>query len=135
MNDPNHGLSKFFGGAGTVTLVTVGAGTLARGGAAVGEAGGAGSTAVVVATEAEAVTAFGGPAAFGRLIGMGTGPQAALDRAAVITVQELQAANVTLPVARYWLGFYQNAVANGLGGASAPARVQLFERIIVLLGG
>lgn len=135
VNDPLHGASKFLGGAGTVTLVTVGVGTLARGGAAVGEAGATGGGAVAVATEAEAVTAFGGPAAFGRLIGMGSGPQAALDRAAVITLQELQAANVTLPVARYWLGFYQNAVANGLGGASAPARVELFQRIVVLLGG
>jgi len=95
--------------AGTITLVTLGAGTLASG-----------ARAATVATEAEAVTAFGGPAAFGRLIGMGTGPQAAMDRAAVITLEEIQAAEVTLPVARYWLDFYQNAVANGTGGASAP---------------
>lgn len=130
-NDPLHGTSKFLGGTGVVMLATIGVGSLAGGGAS--QAGATG--AVAIATEAEAVTAFGGPAAFGRLIGIGSGLQAALERAAVITVEELQAANVTLPVARYWLGFYQNAVGNGLGGASAPARVELFQRIIVLLGG
>jgi hypothetical protein len=38
-----------------------------------------------------------------------------------------------LPVAQYWLTFYRNAVARGAGGATAPARIQLFQRIIELL--
>ena len=76
---------------------------------------GAAGGAAAVATEAEAVTAFGGLAAFGRLIRMGNGAAQALARASSITLVELQAAGVTLPVARYWLQFYQNAVANRRG--------------------
>lgn len=95
----------------------------------------AAATALTMATEWEAVAAFGGPAAFSRLLGMGTGRQAALDKAASITLAELQAAKVTLPIARYWLAFYRKAVPTGKGGDTASARVQLFERIIALLGG
>ena len=79
----------------------------------------------VIATEAEAVTAFGGLSAFGRLIGMGNGPAAAIERTASITLAEIQAARITLPVARWWLQFYQNAVRLGKGGAAAPERVLL----------
>ncbi len=93
------------------------------------------AAAISVATEAEAVLAYGGPAAFSRLIGMGVGRQVALDRAAAITLAEIQTARVTLPVARYWRNSYQRAVANGKGGDTAPARVLFFERIIALLGG
>ncbi|MEJ7591411.1 MAG: DUF4951 domain-containing protein [Planctomycetaceae bacterium] len=84
----------------------------------------------VLATEAQAVTAYGGTAAFSRLIGMGVGRAKALQRAASITLAEIRAAGVTLPVARYWRDFYQLAVNSGTGASTAPARVELFKRII-----
>ncbi len=55
------------------------------------------------------------------------------------TTQPLKAVGlpggVTLPVARHWRNFYQAAVDAGRGATTAPARVQLFDRIIELLGG
>ena len=93
-----------------------------------------GGTATV-ATTVEAVTAFGGLAAFSRLIGMGVGRVAALARAGNITLAEIQAAGITLPIARYWRNFYQAAVDAERGAETAAARVQLFERIIEFLGG
>jgi RHS repeat-associated protein len=77
----------------------------------------------------------GSPAGFGRLIGWGTGAEAAAARTASITAQEIQAAGITRPVAEYWLNFYTNAVATGRGGATAAERVRLMERILELLGG
>ena len=77
----------------------------------------------------------GSNAGFGRLIGWGTGAQGASARAASITLQEIQAAGITRPVAEHWLNFYRNAVANGQGGAAAPERVRLMQQVIELLGG
>ena len=58
-----------------------------------------------IATFAEAVTAFGGPAAFGKAIGWGVGRAGAIARTGKITLAEIQAAGITLPVARYWRNF------------------------------
>ena len=77
----------------------------------------------------------GNPAGFGRLIGWGTGAEHATARTASITLQEIQTAGITRPVAQHWLNFYQNAVANGTGGATAPQRILLMQRVIQLLGG
>ena len=104
-------------------------------GAALAGIGIAAASPIVIATEAEAVTAFGGQSAFGTAIGLGRGAAAAILRAQTITLAELQAAGVTLPIARYWLQLYQNAVNNGTGGATAPERVKLFQRMVELLGG
>ncbi len=87
----------------------------------------------VLATKAQAVTAFGGTGAFSKLVGMGVGRAAALQRAATITFADLQVAGVTLPIARYWRDFYQMAVFNGTGAQTAAARVALFKKIIELL--
>ena len=89
----------------------------------------------VVATKATAVTSFGGTAAFSRLVGIGVGRAAALQRAGTISLVEIQAAGITLPIARYWRDFYQLAVLNGTGTDTAPARVALFQKIIDLLNG
>lgn len=113
------------------TAITAGG---AAGGLAVAGGGGAAATGGT-ATAAEAVTAFGGPAAFGRLIGWGIGARAAAARAASITLAEIQKAGITLAVARYWRDFYQAAVNAGQGGATAVERLRLMERIIELLGG
>jgi hypothetical protein len=96
---------------------------------------GAGVTVGGTATFAQAVTAFGGQAAFGRAIGLGIGRAGAFARTANITLAEIQVAGVTLPVARYWRDFYQATADAGRGATTALARVQLFERIIELLGG
>jgi hypothetical protein len=40
---------------------------------------------------------------------------------------------MTLPVAQHWLNVYVSAEARGAGGATAPARIQLMQRIIELL--
>lgn len=77
----------------------------------------------------------GSNAGFGRLIGWGTGAQGASARTASITLQEIQQAGITRPVAEHWLNFYRNAVANGQGGAAAPERVRLMQRVLELLGG
>ena len=77
----------------------------------------------------------GSNAGFGQLIGWGTGAQGAAARASSITLQELQAAKITCSVAKHWLNFYSNAVANGQGGAAALERVKLMQRILELLGG
>jgi hypothetical protein len=89
----------------------------------------------VIATKATAVTSFGGTAAFSRLVGIGVGRAAALQRAGTISLVEIQAAGITLPIARYWRDFYQLAVLNGTGTDTAPARVALFQKIIDLLNG
>jgi hypothetical protein len=75
----------------------------------------------------------GSNAAFGKLIGMGSGPAAAACRTTTITLPELQAMGMTLPVAQHWLHFYQNAVANGTGGLAASERVLFFQRCSELL--
>lgn len=75
----------------------------------------------------------GGPAGFGRLVGWGHGPAQAAARAETITAAELQGTCITRPVAEYWLRFYQQAVATGRGGATAPERIKLMERILELL--
>lgn len=77
----------------------------------------------------------GSNAGFGRLIGWGSGPEEAAARAASITLQEIEQAGITRAVAEYWLSFYTNAVANGQGGAAAPQRVILMQRVLQLLGG
>lgn len=115
-------------------VVEVGLGVGTLGGAATG-GGGVAVGGSAVATEAEAVTALGGFASVGSSIGMGVGAEAAIIRTATITVTEIQQAGITLRVARWWLQFYQNAVATGRGGAAAEARVQLWARIVQLLGG
>jgi len=118
------------GTVGTVAAV-VGTGfVVVEVGLGVGTLGGA-----AIATEAEAVTALGGFASVGSSIGMGVGAEAAIIRTATITVTEIQEAGITLRIARWWLQFYQNAVATGRGGAAAEARVQLWARIVQLLGG
>ena len=81
------------------------------------------------------MTAFGGTAAVGQAIGMGVGPAAAIARTATITLAEVNTAGITLPVARWWVIFYETAVTNGTGGAAAPARVLLWKRIVEILGG
>lgn len=123
------------GGGGAMLM---GTGVVAGGGTVIwGDTGGAaaGGAGLVIATEAEAVTALGGFAAVGRAIGMGVGADAAIARTATITLAEVQQAGVTLPIARWWLQFDQNAVAAGQGGAAAGARVQFWSRIVQLLGG
>jgi hypothetical protein len=77
----------------------------------------------------------GGNAGFGNLIGWGTGAEQAAARTASITIEEINAAGITRPVAQYWLKFYQSAVAAGRGAATAEARVALMQRILELLGG
>lgn len=134
---------RFPGGAGTLEYYGNLRDTAASGAAAVGIAGGSyfglaallGPTASGTATYAQAVTAFGGEAAFGRAIGLGLGRAGAIARTANITLAEIQVAGVTLPIARYWRDFYQATADAGRGATTALARVQLFERIIELLGG
>ncbi len=71
---------------------------------------------------------------FGQLIGWGTGAQDATSRAASITLKEIQQAGITRSVAEYLLNFYKNAVATGKGGATAPERIRLMQRVLELLG-
>ena len=143
-----NGFDSFLEGSRQTAIVTAGVtGTFAGGMAVAGVSGpvifggggaaaaGGGVAAGGTATFVQAVTAFGGPAAFGRLIGLGVGRAAAVARTGNITLAEIQAAGVTMPVARYWRDFYQAAVEAGRGATTAAARVQLFDRIIELLGG
>jgi RHS repeat-associated protein len=99
---------------------------------------------------------FGGPAAFifgwealapmvpealtaaeeGQIIGWGGGPTALADataRAAQITPQvvaDMRARGLTLRMLAYWRNRYSWAIANGRGGAIAPARLILIETIL-----
>jgi Domain of unknown function (DUF4951) len=98
-------------------------------GTAAGTGGAAAGTGVVV----DIYAGTGSAAGFGQAIGWGVGPQAALARAGTITLCELQKAGITLPVAYYWLQVYQNAVANGQGGETAPPRIILMQRVIEIL--
>jgi RHS repeat-associated protein len=75
----------------------------------------------------------GGSAAFGRLVQWGTGAEQAIDRTASITLPQIEKAGITLPVAQWWLDFYQRAVSNADGGQTAIERVKLMQRIIELL--
>ena len=116
------------------TGVAVGAGTAAGGFWVVGfnpTVWGAGAGGI--ATTAQAVDAFGGPAAFGKVIQWGNGAAGAIGKTANITLAEIQAAGISLPIARWWLRFYQEAVASGKGGQTAIERVKLMERVIELL--
>jgi hypothetical protein len=88
-----------------------------------------------IASEAVASSAFGGPAAFGRLIGWGKGAADAALRTGTISAGELQAAGMTLPILRYWREFYSAALVGGRGAETAVERLKLMQRSIELLGG
>ena len=98
-------------------------------------AGSAGSSSASVAPGAiDPFLGTGSNKGFGQLIGWGVGAQDASARAASITLQEIQQAGVTRPVAEHWLNFYRNAAASNQGAATAPERIRLMERILELIG-
>ena len=72
-------------------------------------------------------------AAFGSLIGWGVGARGAAARVGTITLAELQAAGITLPMALHWQAVYQRAIMNNAGAAAAHERLQLMQRAIELL--
>ena len=91
-----------------------------------------------VPTAIDVYAGAGSPSGFGKLIGWGgsTGNAAAnaAARTTSITLQEIQAAGITVPVAQYWLNFYNTAIANEAGGATAVERAKLMQRVLQLLG-
>jgi hypothetical protein len=77
----------------------------------------------------------GSPSGFGKLIKWGSGAKDATARAESITLEEIQAAGITRPVADYWFNFYQNAMGKNRGALAAEERLKLMQRVIELLGG
>ena len=100
-----------------------------------GATAGTSSAATGIASEAVASAAFGGPAAFGRLIGWGKGAADAAALRGSIAAADLKAAGITLPVLRYWREFYAGAVIGNRGIDTAVERLKLMQRCIELLGG
>lgn len=70
-----------------------------------------------------------------RVMRWGTGDEAARERALSITREELEAASVTLEMARAWREFYEAEKRRNAGNPSAAGRAELMQRAVTLLEG
>jgi hypothetical protein len=70
--------------------------------------------------------------AFGEQL-WGTGPEAAKQRLAEITREELVQLGLTCGIARLWRNFYQQQAMRVRGLPTSAIRVQLLEKCLILL--
>lgn len=65
----------------------------------------------------------------------GTGNDAARDRIATVTRDEMQNAGVTQQMAKEWRDFYRNEMVRNPSNPSAAGRTDLMQHVFQLLGG